>query len=676
MKAFKKHWCVRPLSYMLSLYLVVLPLVLTFLGGGLRAQAQVTDLTRQALPQWAVLDFTNDAGYGGAEIGRQASDSFVLELGKTNKIDVVPRQQIIAAVQSLGLSLPLDTVATQKLGRELNVDAVVVGSVATVAFDGSPRRATSAVIIRVVDVNTGLLINGAIAQGASSPRPIPSNDDDSLVNQSIDNASFAAVKQIVNYSLPKGTIMQDEDENTVLLNKGTKHGMYDGLDMVVTRRGSEVGRIRVSRAGTDNSDAVVTVRGAGIAPEDVATAIFQLPHYSVRGQHIVAAGGGGVVADNTTSGNSTKRSSFTGIGGILASVLIGALLITLVKRGSSNGSLAGAQPGSPTAVEIGQFDPTGLSVVGGQAPGLPNSLQLPGDPSAIALYSPVAIHVTATTGNVNPFLWQEYHVYRPDFTGQNVTIISGTTTTIGLPHPGQLPVLSQASQQPLNVWDDGSDRPVNYTTLSPITNTTLNVTSGAGFVVGTGIHENIVGKRWQYTIDGLWQQSTTGTTGTTTAGGLPPPGNASGYNLTSKVATNAVTYLQPVILTSDSFTGVGPTRVFLTLQATLAADDYVLELASSPAFSPKKTLKPFNTGLIQYTAASQASPRQGPEFSYIDPNAGLDMTQIAAQLGNPPAIYARVGVRDSRNGSDNGRNPYLYSQTVTVPTKLVPVPAG
>jgi hypothetical protein len=30
-----------------------------------------------------------------------------------------------------------------------------------------------------------------------------------------------------------------------------------------------------------------------------------------------------------------------------------------------------------------------------------------------------------------------------------------------------------------------------------------------------------------------------------------------------------------------------------------------------------------------------------------------------------------VGVRDSRNGSDAKLNPYLYSQTVTVPAALV-----
>ena len=652
---------------MLSLHLVVLPLVLMFLGGGVSAQAQgMTDLTRQALPQWAVLDFNNDSGYGGAEIGRQASDSLVLEVGKTNKIDVVPRQQVLSAIQNLGLSVPLDSVATQKLGRELNVDAVVTGSVATVAFDNSPRRATASVIVKVVDSSTGLFINGAIAQGTSTPRPIGTNDDDSLVNQAIDNATFAAVRQIVNYSLPKATIMQAEDENTVLLNKGTKDGIYDGLDMVVTRRGSEVGRIRVSRAGSDNSDAVVTVRGAGIAPEDKATAIFQLPHYSVgRNNKIVS--GGAIVADNPSSGNSTRRTAFNGVGGILASILIGALLLSLVKRGNGDAALGGGQIGSPTAVLVQSYDPTASSYLIGNftEPGPPNIYQRQGGTGAVTQWVPVAIHVTATTGNVNPFLFAEYHCYRPDFTGQTVTIQGSTATTI--PHPGQLPVYSQASAQKMFFDDDGADRPISYQTIQPGQTGLLQVSSGGFPVVGTGIHTNLIGRRFSYSIEGLWQSTTNG--GGSSSGGLPPPGNSSGYALTSKSSTNSVTYLQPVLLDPTLFTGT-PTRVLLTLRATLGADDYILQLASNPSFNNALVYKPFNPSLIQYTTGNQQDPRNGQVFPFFDLAAGKDFTQIQTQLGNPPAIYARVGVRDSANGSDTGRNPYLFTPAVVVPAAL------
>ncbi len=677
MKAFKKHWCVKPLSYMLSLYLLVLPLVLTLLAGGNRAQAQVIDLTRTALPQWAVLDFSNDAGYGGAEIGRQASDSFVLELGKTNKIDVVPRQQILGSIQNLGLTLPLDTVATQKLGRDLNVDAVVTGSVATVAFDNSPRRATAGVIVRVVDTNTGLLINGAIATGTSTPRPIPTNDDDALVNQAIDNATFAAVRQIINYSLPRATVMQDEDENTVLLNKGTKDGLYDGLDMVVTRHGSEVGRVRVSRAGTDNSDAVVTVRGAGIAPEDVATAIFQLPHFSYSGDHRhITAASGAVAADTVGSGSSTKRSQFSGIGGILASILIGALLLSLVKRGNGSGALGGGQIGSPTAVEVGAYDPSGTPVVGGQAPGLQSIHTEEGDTIAsIQDYSPVAMHITASHGNVDPFLLQEYHVFRPDFNGNPLVEFApvgrALTTKQIANTPGQIAILSQASPN-LDQWDDGADHSINYTTLGAVSQTTVNITSDGNYALGSGIHQNIMGKRWSYGVEALWQ-NTNGS-----SSGLLPPGNPNGFALTARSSTNPVTYLQPVDLhdggsgsTLVGFTGVSPNKVFLTLNAVMTADDYILEISDTPAFARKQTFKPFNPGLIATNVATTLAPRGGPIFPFFDPNVGVNMATVDSQLGNAPALYARVGVRDSRNGSNTKYNPYLYSQTLTIPSALI-----
>jgi len=149
--------------------------------------------------------------------------------------------------------------------------------------------------------------------------------------------------------------------------------------------------------------------------------------------------------------------------------------------------------------------------------------------------------------------------------------------------------------------------------------------------------------------------------------------------LTGKVSTNSVTYLQPVILTSDSFTGTGPSRVFLTIPATRSGNDYVLQLSDSEAFTRIVTIKPYNPSAIQFAAPSQLDPRNGPPFAFFNPNSnplgatgGVDFTaSVMPQLGNPTQVFARIGVRDSRNGSSNTTNPYLFCAPVQVPPALI-----
>ena len=75
-----------------------------------------------------------------------------------------------------------------------------------------------------------------------------------------------------------------EDPHTVLLSHGTEEGLTVGLRMVVTRFGQRIGVVRVTRVEADQAEAAVTERGAGIASEDVATAIYTLPPAPVRRQ--------------------------------------------------------------------------------------------------------------------------------------------------------------------------------------------------------------------------------------------------------------------------------------------------------------------------------------------------------------------------------------------------------
>ncbi len=156
MKQFKQHWSAQPLSVLLSV-LMALPVLALFLVGSPRAQAQ--DLAR-TLPTWAVLDFANPSGYGSTDVGRLASDSFVVELAKLNRYSVLPRQDLLNGITSSNLTPPLNLTSIEKLGKDLGVNAMVAGEIASVSFSQDRRQAKVSLVVRVIDPRSGLLLNG------------------------------------------------------------------------------------------------------------------------------------------------------------------------------------------------------------------------------------------------------------------------------------------------------------------------------------------------------------------------------------------------------------------------------------------------------------------------------------------------------------------------------------
>lgn len=694
MKRFKQHWCARPLSWLLSVALVW-PALLGLLAGGPRVQAQA--LTRSAQPLWGVLDFENRSGYGGAEVGRIASDAFVVELGKSNKYEVLSRQETLKGLADTGQAPPLDVISLQKLGRALGSDAVATGEVASITFTNNPRQATASVIVRVTDTRTGELVNGALAQGTSNPRAIGGGDDDELVNQAINNAGFAAVRQVTQFNLPKATVLNNIDQDAVLLNKGTRDGMRDGLNMVVTRNGTEVGRVRVSDASADQSNAVVTVRGLGIQPQDRATAIYELPGYTVKGGAL-HANSRDVSSDGSSGGK--RRNGLSGITGILVALLAGALLISLVRRGGAGGGLGGAQPGKPLAVS------NRTDVVGGQglAPASRGNaftyaaLGLP-FPPAPADFFPISVRITATTGNIGPQSFREFHVYRTDFPvvfqDANSTFLLLGLTAKEFNGFGQVPIISQSGNQPLQAFDDGSDKQGVTASKPNISNNTGLVTFSLGSFAGvpqTGIQH--VGDRFQYEIEGLYVQpatsggsgqnpggtgttTTTGGTGNTGGTGSTSAGYAQTFQLSKRVQTNFVTYIEPVILDGGGLAtnplgsfaaSTDANNVVINVPSTRSADDYILELSQSVGFQQKAVLTPDSTGPY---AADVTAPRRGNPVTWFLRTGGRLKT-LRALFPNAGQIFARIGCRDSRNGTNTDKNPYVYSDPVGVPASLLP----
>lgn len=625
--------------------LLALPALMAWFASAPAAQAQSS--IPQTVTQWAVLDFVNHSAYGGDEVGRQASDSLVVELGKSNRYDISPRDDIQKSIDKQGLQLPLGTTEVQKLGRDLGVSGVVTGEVVGVSFNNNPRIAHVTIAARVVDPISGEVVNGALAQGASTPRAVPTNDDDSLVNQAIDAATFVAVKQLQSNHLPVATILSNQ-QNVILLNKGSRDGLHEGMQLIVNRHGVVVGKLKIFSVTADDSSATILADTQGIRPQDTATVIYEVPKYSVKsnGQVITANDSQSALASSHKSNNG----NFSGIGGVILAIVVAALLLRVAHGGTGSGALANSSVGNAHAVFGRVNDPyTGGFGVGGVAPVGVNT----------ADYVPVVVHITADTGNIPYNNFDEYHVFRADFSS-----FEG------------IPIIAVQSQGPLSVFDDGGTQTFTYSVPDTIQANLLDTFKIATYP--SGIPLALVGQRFNYTVQGLW--SSTSLNGPPQPGGGNPgaPGlptgtgnggttttvNAGPYHLSSLSPTNYVTYIEPPFLSSTQFTGTSKTNVNLNVPSTRGADDYVLDISTSAVFTTQKTYRPLSA--VNPFSAPQTTPRQGSPINFLT-NANL-----SADFPGQTVLFARVGARDSRNNGQSGfANDYIYSDPVQVPAFLL-----
>lgn len=326
----------RRVSWMLVTTLLLPLLILAAAPRQARAQ-----LTR--VPTVAVIDFGNLANLrAGGILGRQATDAVVVEMTRTGRFDVTPRSQLNQQLQELGLTVPLNNIGIQKLGQALGVDFIADGDINSITFLENPRRARVTLSVRLTDVISGELANGAIESGLSNPPPAGFQpDDDTLINQAITNAAFNAVQTINNYSLPEATILSTRDQSQVILNRGGRDGITPGLEMVVIRGQERIGRIRVTSVSSNDSTAAIIDIGRGIRPEDRARAVFRLPGVTVSnaGERIIRP-----VPEVESYAPQRKRGK--NILGTVLGVAAAVLLLSFLTRSKSSNN---ASPGQVTA---------------------------------------------------------------------------------------------------------------------------------------------------------------------------------------------------------------------------------------------------------------------------------------------------------------------------------------
>ena len=634
-----------------------------------QARAQLARIPAVAVLEFGVLTNSRTS----AILGRNATDAVVVEMTRTGRFDPISRTQLNQQLQELGLTQPLNNNGIQKLGQALGVDYVASGDVTGITFTDNPRRARVTLSVRLTDVISGELANGAIQTGYSSaPPPGSQPDDETLVNQAISDAAFSALKSVNNYTLPEATILQTRDTSEVRLNRGGRDGIVNGQEMIVIRGRDRIGRVRVTSVSSSDSLAAVIDYGKGIRPEDRARAIFQLPGYSVD----AASGLIRSTPPETTTYQARKNNSRSALTTILlvgAAIFLATLLFSPRSRTqNSNGiSRVTARAFSEASVATG----TGAS--------------LTNDPSA-------RVEVTwqpAPDVPVTNIL--EYHIYRDE---QIIGVTTRQTTFIDSSTIGQFGgsltanFVSYTGAQG-NPFGSGNILPTSTTGGNTTggtngnnnggTNTGTNSTSLAQGqlvpVTGITVTPLAVGRPHVYRVEVLFQQilannPSTGSNsggGTTAGGGTTGGGTTTGGGGTNTGGSNTGTGTATILYRQSNIQAssgpatpiarpqsVGPTsdqqlaRVRVTFRTVAGADQYVVEFARDPSFSNKVARGPF---FASFT---------GSGTSQTDI---LDLSNEFKDVASGGRVYYRVGARSSNDnpgpierGTPNGGN-YIYS---------------
>lgn len=326
-------------------YTLIVALVATFAPTPLVSPARA-----QLMPQYSVgvVDFVNESGVQGELLARLATDAVVVEMAKSNRYDVsITRSLIKSEMDKLGLHPPLDKIGLVRLGEVLVADAMLEGSIKSVqlAGSGATRRASVTLLVQMVDQASGEIINGAVQTGTSSARVGYTADDDSLIAEAINNAAFLAVKTMVDYIIPEATVVMNIKSDNVMLNKGARDGLKEGMRMIVLRKKEIIGYVEIQNVSANQCDAKVIKSMRGIQPEDKVRAIFDMPVVGPVGK-----------TEPLPSGAPPSTGSKRGTTSKIAKVLVGAALVFgLVQmfrsgRGSEDGPNIGVSSTTNTTI--------------------------------------------------------------------------------------------------------------------------------------------------------------------------------------------------------------------------------------------------------------------------------------------------------------------------------------
>ncbi|MCL4285284.1 MAG: hypothetical protein KJZ62_09280 [Fimbriimonadaceae bacterium] len=326
---------------------MILSLVMPFVTLGLvnRAEAQI-----QGAPTWAVIEFVDKSPEGRAGIGALAAEAVQSELAKLQRYDMLPQETVSRTISSLGLqNPPTDQVSLLRLAGELRATTLVTGEVVNwrVESVGGGKRADVILRVVVMDVASGLPVNGAALSASSSVRT-GDIEDATVVQEALVTGAAKAVSIINSQTLPVATVLNTR-ENTALINQGSRTGFRDGMEVIVIRGRDQVATAKVSDLEPDSAIVTITRPIRGIQPGDRVRAVFAVPVASPK----FGAEGGIEVMRPRERG----RPPGSGFGTLLIVLGLAALLLT-------GGNSTGFSPAESVSAEALMYpDSSGRSAV-------------------------------------------------------------------------------------------------------------------------------------------------------------------------------------------------------------------------------------------------------------------------------------------------------------------------
>jgi hypothetical protein len=243
----------------------------------------------QVRPQWAVVPFANISGIPGSDKYADAATQAVNdELSKTGLYDVQAEESVKRAIDSLGLQSPVtDPTSLLRVAQNLAVTTLVTGKFAGFEINNvsGGRQARVAIQVTVEDVASGLAVNGAAVITTSSVRAT-NTDQDTLVNEALDQAAAQAVQKIQSQILPEATVLNTRNTEG-LINRGARDGFLDGQIVIITRGREQVATAKVFDTEPDSASIKILKQTKGIQPGDRVRVVFDVPEITFgRGSSI------------------------------------------------------------------------------------------------------------------------------------------------------------------------------------------------------------------------------------------------------------------------------------------------------------------------------------------------------------------------------------------------------
>lgn len=639
MKRIRKSRAARVLSWLLTVGLVApmirgivapTPALAQGVGGGNEQSAIIGQ-------------FENKSGVQGARLGNFATTAVSNELEGQGRFQFVAARDVARVAEEEGLKAPYDQIANARIAAKVGASNIVTGEIAFVKSDtkGGAKTVRVGLKVRVLEASSGDLLNGAAQVGTAVARP--GQDEYSLIEEATRNAAVLAAKEVMAYTLPEGIVLNlvggHGSEVQVLINKGSRDGIKEGMQMIVFRDKQRVGKIQVTATLVSDSEAKILENNYGFQPEDKVRAIFPMPDFSAAG----------TLVRGTDEHHKTSMSSL----GKVMVVLLAGVVIWAAIGGGSKSSVTGVtaeadiQTGAP-AVRIMWRD-------------------------------------NLFAGNT-----LEYHVWRnPDapfnYTGIPVAMTTGVGRTYeDYPTPYSFWDGTRSFLQPATSSTSSSSSTNsgagNATSVTPsTTNRTLGFTPGTSYTYGIN---SVIRRTYSSNSSSSSSSSSSTGTGTTTE------------DINSDVVNSGqVTPIRAAELGAtpqDLATNVDITQFNPTWMSTSGADVFVVEVSTDRSFTNRNVI--YQTPII-YSTAPRADGVTQMLASVINLTTNAVLLRDATfkayvqSGGTKPTLFWRVGARNdadrpgpvhwiSRNHSDGDRTfRFVYSDIRSfTPADMPPSP--